>query len=206
MNDLSLFDFLSEEELGDLKNTPNVNKDEKNNNYKTFKMIHKIITFLFYGTLMLLASYYIFSFSSNFLGVQVMHVVSNSMSPTFSKDDSIIVATKGYNSIDTGDIIVYSNPGFLNGDLITHRVVYTDKTRDEYYLKGDNNTATDPVITSDEIIGEVIYTIPGFAKILNSNNIIATFLFLIFLIIADFFSLKKIEKIEKISESRNKRT
>ena len=92
-------------------------------------------------------------------GYSSLMVATGSMSGTIEEGDLIIIKDTGDYKI--GDIVTF----FQDGDDIptTHRIInYTDIEGIRYWkTRGDaNNTPDERLITSDEIIGEVVVTIP----------------------------------------------
>ena len=105
---------------------------------------------------------------ANVFGYSVMSVRSNSMEPTFYKDDLIVVkCTESTHRFKKGDVvsfIAYDNSGvrFIN----THRIVKVValETRDRYTTKGDNAESEDlKQLYSSSIIGQ--YTGKRVAKL-----------------------------------------
>jgi len=95
----------------------------------------------------------------------IVAVESNSMVPTFSKGDILIL--QGATDLKESDIIVYSVP--TRTTPIVHRII--EKNPDgTYQTKGDANYGQLPFekrITVDQIKGKVIYIVPylGWVKI-----------------------------------------
>lgn len=86
-------------------------------------------------------------------GITILKVSSNSMMPTFKKDDIIIV--KKEKDYEKGDIITYK---LENNYLITHRII--EKYEDVFITKGDNNNTKDEKeVKLEDIIGKVIFII-----------------------------------------------
>ena len=96
----------------------------------------------------------------------IMAVVSNSMLPTFSRGDLIIVKGVDPKEIKVGDVIVYYNP--LTRMPIVHRVVDIWELEDgrRFITKGDNNAHTDqesgiaPPVHESWVKGRVVLVIP----------------------------------------------
>ena len=93
-------------------------------------------------------------------GYSSLMVATGSMSGTIEEGDLIIIKDTGDYKI--GDIVTF----FQDGDDITktHRIINKEVTEDgvTYWItRGDANNSPDKrSITSDEIIGEVVVTIP----------------------------------------------
>lgn len=102
-------------------------------------------------------------FISGTFKYQPIAVLSNSMLPTFTRGDAVImkkIDKKDLKKLKKGTILYYSK----EGRLIVHRIVsvkHTDDGKVEATTKGDNNNANDPwVITEDDMIGTVSFMIP----------------------------------------------
>lgn len=90
---------------------------------------------------------------ANILGFTMFEVVTGSMSGTIEIDDYVIV--KETTDINVKDIIT-----FQDGDsFVTHRVV--EIRGDKIITRGDANNSDDKEITYDDIVGKVIYVLPG---------------------------------------------
>lgn len=87
----------------------------------------------------------------NFCGYTVFRVITGSMSDTIKPQDIVIVKITKDVGID--DIITYKN----NNDFITHRVI--EKNEKQIVTKGDANTSQDEPITTNDIIGKVVYIV-----------------------------------------------
>lgn len=86
-------------------------------------------------------------------GITILKVSSNSMMPTFKKDDIIIV--KKEKDYEKGDIITYK---LENNYLVTHRII--EKYENVFITKGDNNNTKDEKeVKTEDIIGKVIFII-----------------------------------------------
>lgn len=90
---------------------------------------------------------------ANIFGFTMFEVVTGSMSGTIEIDDYVIV--KETTDINVKDIIT-----FQYGDsFVTHRVV--EIRGDKIITRGDANNSDDKEITYDDIVGKVIYVLPG---------------------------------------------
>lgn len=89
---------------------------------------------------------------ANMFGYTFFEVATGSMSPTIEIGDIIIV--KFTKEVSQNDIIVYKD----GNDFITHRLI--DIKRNELTTKGDANNSEDKSITIEQVLGQVIYTIP----------------------------------------------
>lgn len=84
-------------------------------------------------------------------GITILKVSSNSMKPTFKRDDYIVI--KEQSEYEIGDIITYS---IEENCLITHRII--EKYENAFITKGDNNNVADEkIVYKENILGKVIY-------------------------------------------------
>lgn len=133
--------------------------------------------------------------------IQLMNVVSNSMSPTFEKGD-LVAVSRDYNELNVGDIIVYRQPDDQK-TLITHRVVQIDPVR--VTTKGDNNATSDTPIDRKQVYGEVSGIFPNFGWFMNPKVIIPVGLLSIILIMCvDYLESRKHKKLEEENNNTNK--
>ena len=103
-------------------------------------------------------------------------IVTESMIPTISINDAIVVGRVNDSMINVGDVITFSSVDRnYNGLTVTHRVVGKQLTSDGSYLyrtKGDNNVLEDSsLVEFDCIYGKVLFKIP---KIGYIKNVIST--------------------------------
>ena len=101
----------------------------------------------------------IFLMGSRLLGLQVYHVISPSMEPTYSVGDLLYVKTVDPDSVKVGDPITF----VLNEDLVvaTHRVVDVDTQNRQFTTKGDANKTEDAApVHFNNLIGVPVFSIP----------------------------------------------
>ncbi len=97
------------------------------------------------------------------IGFRSYTVLSGSMEPEFYPGDMIITKHKNKTDIEVNDIVTYRDN---DGMIITHRII--KKTSDGYITKGDNNNTEDTnIVTLENIIGEVKFSIPKFGYLIN---------------------------------------
>lgn len=78
--------------------------------------------------------------SFSIAGYSCFLVSSSSMEPAYPLHTFVITKNQPYNSLNTGDVIVFKSDA-LNGGLAFHRI---SRTTDEgFYTKGDNNEYED---------------------------------------------------------------
>ncbi len=101
----------------------------------------------------------VFLMGSRLVGLQVFHVVSPSMEPTYSVGDLLYVKTVDPDSVQVGDPITF----VLNEDLVvaTHRVVAVDGENRQFTTKGDANETEDAApVHFNNLIGVPVFAIP----------------------------------------------
>lgn len=146
-----------------------------NKKQKASKIIGTILNILIsiVMIIMLFGIYYIVQIKfqnkeyANMFGYTFFEVATGSMSPTIEIGDIVIV--KVTKDISQNDIIVYKD----GKDFITHRLI--NIKRNELITKGDANNSEDKSITLEQVLGQVIYTIPKvgiWRKILLTPQII----------------------------------
>lgn len=91
----------------------------------------------------------------NFCGYSIFQVITGSMSGTIEIDDIVIL--KLTKDVEVNDIITYKS----GDDFVTHRVV--EKDGNTIITKGDANNAEDSPITTDKVVGKVIFIISNVA-------------------------------------------
>lgn len=99
-------------------------------------------------------------------GIYIFNIVSESMEPTFYKDDLAVVKSGNLEELKIGDIIT-----FQQGDrVISHRIAEITKEngKETFITKGDNNEVEDTEpINIQNIYGKVIWVIPKIGKVVN---------------------------------------
>lgn len=97
------------------------------------------------------------------LGFRSYTVLSGSMEPEFYPGDMVITQHKNKADIKVDDIVTYKDK---EGVIITHRII--KEIENGYITKGDNNNVEDAdILTEDNIIGEVKFSIPKVGYIMN---------------------------------------
>ena len=107
----------------------------------------------------LVVAFAIFLMGSRLMGLQVFHVISPSMEPTYSTGDLLYVKTVDPDSVKVGDPITF----VLNEDLVvaTHRVVAVDAENRQFTTKGDANQTEDAApVHFNNLIGVPVFAIP----------------------------------------------
>ena len=101
----------------------------------------------------------VFLMGSRLVGLQVFHVVSPSMEPTYSEGDLLYVKEVDPDSVKVGDPITF----VLNEDLVvaTHRVVAIDGENRHFTTKGDANETEDAApVHFNNLIGVPVFSLP----------------------------------------------
>lgn len=97
------------------------------------------------------------------IGYRSYTVLSGSMEPEFYPGDLVITKHKNKTDIQINDIVTYRDN---DGVIITHRII--EETPEGYITKGDNNNVEDAdILTKENIIGEVKFSIPKVGYIMN---------------------------------------
>lgn len=88
------------------------------------------------------------------IGISVDSIMSGSMEPVLRTGEIVFTDTKERRP-EIGDIVTYQ----VGENRVTHRVIR--KEHKGYVTKGDANNREDPtVVTADQIIGKVIFSLP----------------------------------------------
>ena len=104
----------------------------------------------------------IFNNEVSFFGYKMFNIVSESMIPKYQTSDILIVRDiEDFSTLKIGDDVVYEGSvGTFDGKIVTHQII--DIGQDEngkyiYTTKGINNTAEDPLVSQDQLLGIVVY-------------------------------------------------
>lgn len=97
-------------------------------------------------------------------------IISQSMEPTIKVYDAVVDRKILPASIKVGDVITFvSHDPISYGKTITHRVIGIDQDSEGYYryrTKGDNNNTEDNwIVPETNVIGKVMFNIPGLGYI-----------------------------------------
>ena len=129
-------------------------------------------------------------------------VVTGSMEPVYKVGEVVISKEVDPSTIKKGDDVVYlGEKNDFKDKIVTHRVIKIEKKDNEYYFttKGIANDYSDPVISSNQIYGKVVYkpvVLSFLSGILNTKLgfyllIFVPVAFLIFLEILDYIKRKE---------------
>lgn len=123
------------------------------------KKVKKIWDAVTTSLVILVVVFAVFLMGSRLVGLQVFHVVSPSMEPTYSEGDLLYVKAVDPDSVKVGDPITF----VLNEDLVvaTHRVVAIDGENRQFTTKGDANKTEDAApVHFNNLIGVPVFSIP----------------------------------------------
>ena len=139
------------------------------NKIKNKKMTKKIIKYIILVSLIILFIInLILSFEENthILGIYMFNIVSESMEPTFYKDDLVVVKKCNAKELKKGDIITFKQ----EDRTISHRIVEITKEKGEvkFITKGDNNDIQDKeLVEVQDVYGKVLFSIKKIGKIVH---------------------------------------
>lgn len=155
------------------------------NNIRNKKRTKKIIkTIILILLIILFIINLIFSFEENthIWGIYMFNIVSESMEPTFYKDDLVVVEKCQINELNKGDIITFKQ----DGRTISHRILGITKEKDgvKFITKGDNNEVQDKeTVDINNVYGKVLFSIAKIGSavhyIQNARGFINVFIFII---------------------------
>lgn len=138
-------------------------KDRIKNN-KLIYIISLLIKFIIYAVLiMLLFIIVVQKISSNEFsigGIKVFTVISGSMKPEYNVGDMLISKDVNPSTLKVGDSVVYrGEKGDMAGLTVTHKIISVREEGGTYYFvtKGNANLIEDPEISSNQILGKIIY-------------------------------------------------
>lgn len=161
------------------------------------KIFHLLVNVLLWVLIVVIAFFAVVTFSqkgkggvARIFGFTPMTVLSDSMSPTFHKDDLIIIKEQDPATFELEDIISFWTVIDGRRAINTHRIVDVYRSGDmvQYITKGDANAVTDSYVVSPaEIIGGYVGTIPLLGSVLALLSTSTGFLVVIVLPILAFF-------------------
>lgn len=131
------------------------------NKIKNKKMTKKIIKcIILIGLIILFIINLILSFEENthILGIYMFNIVSESMEPTFYKEDLVVVKKCKLEDLKIGDIITFRE----EDRTISHRIVEITKEKEDvkFITKGDNNDIPDKdAVEMQDVYGKVLFSI-----------------------------------------------
>ena len=166
---------------------------------KAIKRVGTIIISVLLWLVILVAALYAFTTMAtkdnqnvaNLFGYTPLVVESNSMSPTFKKDDLIFVKKCDTSKLEEGDIICFHTIIDNEYALNTHRIqsIVENGEARSYTTVGDNNNgvADQHIISDGDIVGKYVGHISGAGKLMNFLSSSPGFLLVIVLPMLIFF-------------------
>ena len=159
------------------------------NKIKNKKMTKKIIKYIILIALIVLFIInLLLSFEENthILGIYMFNIVSESMEPTFYKDDLVVVRKCSEKELKKGDIITFKQ----EDRTISHRIdgITKEKGEVKFITKGDNNEVRDQeLVEVQDIYGKVLFSIKDVGKVIhyiqNARGFINIVMFIIILFV-----------------------
>lgn len=166
---------------------------------KAIKRVGTIIISVLLWLVILVAALYAFTTMAtkdnqnvaNLFGYTPLVVESNSMLPTFKKDDLIFVKKCDTSKLEEGDIICFHTIIDNEYALNTHRIQSIAESGEarSYTTVGDNNNgvADQHIISDGDIVGKYVGHISGAGKLMNFLSSSTGFLLVIVLPMLIFF-------------------
>lgn len=144
--------------------------------------------------------YTVFSLSTG--SAHLLTVLSGSMSPAVNPGDVVVISNVNPDEIKVNDIITFKKDDKF---IFTHRIVEVKKENPvQFRTKGDANEEADAgFVTSEEVLGKVILTIP---KLGYLRNFVRSFLgFMLLIVIPGVLIIySETKKILKNKKGKNK--
>ena len=175
------------------------------NKIKNKRMTKKIFKYIMLNIMIILFIInLILSFEENthILGIYMFNIVSESMEPTFEKDDVVIVKKSDPSILQKSDIITFQQ----EDRIISHRIIDIIKINDtiKFRTKGDNNEIADPnFVESGQVYGKMVFTIKKVGNIITYiQNIrgflnVAIFIIIIYILVNLRDKQKNTRKIKR---------
>lgn len=166
-------------------------KIQKIKDNKVLKIIGNIIYVIIFIFILLILAVAVLQRTTNnevtLCGYRIFVVATGSMIPKYEVGDVLVSKEIPPEDIKVGDDIVYTGKeGSFKDKVVTHQVIFIEKENENYRIitKGIANTAQDPEITQNEVMGKVIYRfgLLSFFQRAVSNNYV--FYFVVFVPIA----------------------
>ena len=157
----------------------------------------KIIALIAAALVLIPSIYLVYSLSNN--SIFLLTVLSGSMSPAMDPGDVIVISKVDSNEVKKGDIITFKE----GENFVTHRVIEIKKESDTKFItKGDANEDPDQrLVSSEEIKGKVVFTIPKMGYLGNFVRTPLGFILLI-LIPGLLIIFSEVNNILKISNKK----
>lgn len=140
-------------------------------------------------------------------GFSIFNIVTASMEPKYMIGDVLLAKNVSPQEIEIGDDVVYKGEkGNFAGKIVTHQVIDIEEENNErkFHTKGLANDEEDPVISSSQVYGEVIYKIKTLSIISKIVNNLYAFYFAIFVPIAIILFIEIRKTVISIREEKDK--
>ena len=183
--------------------------DKISNKIKNKKMAKKAVKYIVLVTLIILFIInLILSFDENthIFGIYMFNIVSESMEPTFYKDDLVIVKRCKMQELKKGDIITFKQ----DDRTISHRMIAITQENGEFKFitKGDNNDILDKeTVEMKDVYGKVLFSVKKIGKFIhyiqNARGLIniVIFIIIIYVLISLRDNQKNSRKIKRKKEN-----
>ena len=159
--------------------------DKISNKIKNKKIAKKAVKYIVLVTLIILFIInLILSFEENthIFGIYMFNIVSESMEPTFYKDDLVIVKKCKMQELQKGDIITFKQ----DDRTISHRMIAITQEDGEFKFitKGDNNDILDKeTVEMKDVYGKVLFSVKKIGKFIhyiqNARGLINIVIFIV---------------------------
>lgn len=138
------------------------------NKIRNKRIKHKIFKYIILNILIILFIINLilsFEEDTHILGFYVFNIVSESMVPTFEKNDLVVVRKCASEDLQKGDIITFNH----DGRTISHRIIrITNDNGVLFTTKGDNNEVADvDPVKCDQIYGKFVFKIKKIGNIVS---------------------------------------
>ena len=162
-------------------------KIQKIKDNKVLKIIGNIIYVIIFIFILLILAVAVLQRTTNnevtLCGYRIFVVATGSMIPKYEVGDVLVSKEIPPEDIKVGDDIIYTGKeGSFKDKVVTHQVIFIEKENENYRIitKGIANTAQDPEITQEQVMGKVIYKLGllSFFQRVVSNNYV--FYFVVF--------------------------
>ena len=103
---------------------------------------------------------------THIFGIYMFNLISESMEPTFYKDDLVIVKKCNTEELKKGDIITFKQ----EERIISHRIeeITLENGNKEFITKGDHNQVIDSeTVKPQNIYGRVTFVVPNIGKFVS---------------------------------------
>lgn len=141
--------------------------------------------------------------------ISLYTIISPSMEPNINVYDVVITRRVKPEEIKEGDVITFISSSTLGEGLtITHRVKSVIKTEGDikFRTQGDNNPIPDSaLVTSNNLLGKVVFTIPflGYIQFMLQSKSGWLFFLLIPAIIVVIYDVVKVIKLSNVKQRLN---